>query len=228
MSNLVLKSITKEFITGAETLSVLQDVNLQMWAGDNLAILGPSGSGKSTLLHIVGTLDWPTSGTLTIDGQDPFLLDEDELADFRNQQIGFIFQDHHLLPQLNVLENTLVPALAGGKPSPMIVDRATSLLNRVGLGERLDHWPSQLSGGERERVAVARALLNSPSILLADEPTGNLDAATAETVANLLLELQAEEQAVLIVVTHNEKLAGRFNRQVRLESGQLVEASELA
>jgi lipoprotein-releasing system ATP-binding protein len=192
-------------------------------AGESLAITGPSGSGKSTLLHIVGTLDEPTSGTVRIDEQDPFALPEPELARFRNRTIGFVFQDHHLLPQYSVLENALIPTLAypGGED---LRHRAVELLTKVGLDHRLDHRPAQLSGGERQRVAIARALINRPGLLLCDEPTGNLDVDTAASVADLLLELQELEQNILIAVTHSLELAARFPRHFELREGLCSEA----
>jgi lipoprotein-releasing system ATP-binding protein len=199
----------------------LQDVSLELSAGQNVAILGPSGSGKSTLLHIVGTLDAPTSGSVRLDGNDPFALAEPELAAFRNQRIGFVFQDHHLLPQCSVLENVLLPTIAKGPATPEEVDRARSLIARVGLEGRLTHRPAELSGGERQRAAVARALVNRPRLLLADEPTGNLDAKSAAGVAELLLELQAADAAMLIVVTHSQELAARLQGRLTLVDGRL-------
>jgi lipoprotein-releasing system ATP-binding protein len=222
MPELVVADVTKEYPTRAEPLRVLCGVNCQLAAGENLAILGPSGCGKSTLLHIIGTLDAPTSGRVTLGGQDPLALDEPRLAAFRNHQIGFIFQDHHLLPQCSALENVLLPTLADGKPPRESVDRARMLLERVGLSDRLDHLPAELSGGERQRVAIARSLVNRPALLLADEPTGNLDRATASGVAGLLLELQAQERTMLIVVTHSLTLADMLHRRMELTGGHLV------
>lgn len=224
MSKLSVSHVAKSFPTADEPLAVLRDVSLELAGGDSLAIIGPSGSGKSTLLQILGTLDRPDSGSVTVDGDDPFQLSEKELASWRNHRIGFIFQDHHLLPQLSVLENVLVPTLASGRPSTEQVDRATQLLSDVGLSERTSHIPAALSGGERERVAIARALLMRPSLILADEPTGNLDRVTAEAVTALLLKLQAENDAVLICVTHSSKLAEAMGGRRELLDGQLVEA----
>ena len=221
MADLVALDITKEFATRAEPLVVLRGVSLELSAGENLAIVGPSGCGKSTLLHILGTLDQPTSGTVTIRGQDPMSLSEPSLAKFRNHEIGFVFQDHHLLPQCSVFENVLIPTIAEGKATPEDVERARMLLGRVGLENRLEHRPAELSGGERQRVAIARALINRPALLLADEPTGNLDAATAKSIADLLLELQKQEQTMLIVVTHSHPLAARLESQLRLENGKV-------
>ncbi len=222
MSDLVVSDVTKQYPTRAEPLDVLRGVSLQLAAGENLAILGPSGCGKSTLLHIIGTLDAPTSGQVTLGGDNPFDLDEPRLALFRNHKIGFIFQDHHLLPQCSALENVLLPTLADGHAHPESLARARMLLDRVGLGNRLDHLPAELSGGERQRTAIARALVNRPALLLADEPTGNLDRATAATVARLLVELQAQEQTMLIVVSHSLDLANMLMRRMELNEGKLV------
>jgi len=223
MAELLVRDITRSFPTRAEPLSVLSGCSLTLSAGQNVAIVGPSGSGKSTLLYIIGTLDRPTSGAVTIDGQNPFTLDEPGLARFRNARIGFVFQDHYLLPQCSVLENALMPALASGGVTPAEEARAKELLGRVGLSARLDHRPAEISGGERQRVALARALLLKPTLVLADEPTGNLDRTTATAVGDLLLSLQAEEQTMLIVVTHSQSLASRCQRQFELDSGRLVE-----
>jgi lipoprotein-releasing system ATP-binding protein len=209
---------------GAE-LPILSDVSLELAPGESLAIIGPSGSGKSTLLNIIGTLDRPSSGKVYLEGSDITALDELALAEVRNRQIGFIFQSHHLLPQCSVLENVLVPTLASkdktrraGAP-----ERARKLLERVGLGARVDHRPGQLSGGERQRTAVVRALINQPSLLLADEPTGALDRASAENLAELLVQLNREEGVTLIVVTHALDLARHMKRRVELRSGRLVD-----
>jgi len=221
MAELIVEHVAKEYPTRSTPLSVLRDINLELSSGQNLAILGPSGSGKSTLLHTVGTLDVPTSGTITLNGTQPYELAEPELAQFRNHQIGFIFQDHHLLPQLTVLENVLIPVLAEGAPNAADQQRATDLVERVGLQDRADHRPAELSGGERGRVAVARALIRQPSLVLADEPTGNLDQTTAGVVGQLLIELQKQEQTMLIVVTHSLELAALLERRVQLDNGIL-------
>ncbi|MEI8210763.1 MAG: ABC transporter ATP-binding protein [Planctomycetota bacterium] len=223
MSDLIVRDITKIYPTQAEDLIVLDHVSFEMNRGDNVAIIGPSGAGKSTLLQILGTLDTPTSGEMELAGKNPFVLKETAQARFRNQHIGFIFQDHHLLPQWNVLENTLLPALAFGKPTAEHIQRAQTLLQRVGLSERITHLPSQLSGGERERVAVARALLLQPTLVLADEPTGNLDSDNAQTIGELLLEVPKEQDAILIVVTHSLELAQRMSRCLELRKGRLRE-----
>ncbi|WP_417738973.1 ABC transporter ATP-binding protein [Rosistilla oblonga] len=221
MSKLVVEQVSKQYETRTDPLVVLRDVSLQLEAGQNAAIIGPSGSGKSTLLHILGSLDRPTSGSVKLDDVDPYALDEEAIALFRNQRIGFIFQEHHLLPQLSVIENVLVPSLAHGKPSAARVQRAQDLLDRVGLSGRLEHLPSELSGGERERVAVARALVCEPTLVLADEPTGNLDRNTAETVGRLLVDLQKQENAMLIVVTHSMALADLMQQRYELIDGGL-------
>ncbi|MEZ6088969.1 MAG: ABC transporter ATP-binding protein [Pirellulaceae bacterium] len=221
MSSLLVKNVSKQYETRAEPLVILKDVSLQLEAGQNAAIIGPSGSGKSTLLHILGSLDAPTSGSVVVDGVDPYTLDEQAVARFRNERIGFIFQDHHLLPQLTVLENVLVPSLAHDRPDAAMIQRAKELLDRVGLSDRLEHVPSELSGGERERVAVARALVCEPTLVLADEPTGNLDHKSAAAVGELLVELQQQENAILIVVTHSTQLAELMQQQFELFEGSL-------
>ena len=221
MTTLSVTNVSKQYPTRGEPLEVLRNVSLELAAGQNLAIIGPSGCGKGTLLHLLGTLDTPTSGKIELNGQDPFQLDEPGLADFRNHNIGFIFQEPHLLPQLSVLENVLIPALASGEPSADIVQRAHDLIQRVGLEDRIGHRPAELSGGERERAAVARSLLHQPTLLLADEPTGNLDRTNAQQVAQLLLEIQQQEQTILIVVTHSNELASQLQEQRTLDDGQL-------
>lgn len=225
MTSLAVDQIRKEFPTRAEPLVILRAASLQLKAGENAAILGPSGSGKSTLLHIIGGLDKPTSGSVTIAGQNPATLDEAQLARFRNAHIGFVFQDHYLLPQLTVLENVLIPALASGPPTSETIERAKQLLDRVGLAKRLEHRPAELSGGERQRVGVARALLLKPALLLADEPTGNLDRTNAQGIGKLLLELQQQEQNMLLVVTHSADLAALLQRRYELDEGQLKPAA---
>lgn len=220
-SGLVAQSIGKSYPTRGGPLVVLRDVSMALEPGAAAAIVGPSGSGKSTLLNILGTLEPPTEGSLSIDGKNPYALDEPALAAFRNRQIGFVFQDHHLLPQCSVLENVLVPTMPNGN-SEQLTERARSLLERVGLSGRLDHLPSELSGGERQRAAIARALINGPRLLLADEPTGNLDRASAEGVATLLLELPREEGATLVVVTHSAQIAEMMQRRFEIHDGRLM------
>jgi lipoprotein-releasing system ATP-binding protein len=221
-ADLVVENIVKEYPTPFEPLRVLSGVSFAMRRGENLAIVGPSGSGKSTLLSIVGTLEPPTSGNVKLAGENPFALGESALAEFRRRRIGFVFQDHHLLPQCNVLENVLVPFLADGAATARDEQRARDLLTRVGLAERLTHRPAELSGGERQRVAIARALVREPTLLLADEPTGNLDRSTARSITELLVELQAERNAILVVVTHSRALAESLQRRMEIDSGRLV------
>lgn len=222
-TSLEISEIYKNFGSESREVEVLRGVSLEMRAGQSLAITGPSGSGKSTLLHLIGTLDRPSSGTIRINDKDPFSLPEPQLARFRNRVIGFVFQDHHLLPQYTVLENVLIPAMAFKRYNGGAEARAKALLESVGLTRRLSHRPAELSGGECQRVAVARALINRPSLLLCDEPTGNLDRATADTVASLLFELHQAEQNILIVVTHSLELANRLGRCLELEEGTCVE-----
>lgn len=224
---LKLEKVSKNYVAaeGAAPVSVLRDLSFEITAGESVAIIGPSGCGKSTLLNIIGTLDHPTSGSVWLDGQDLSRLDEQQLAAIRSRQIGFIFQSHHLLPQCSVLENVLVPTIADKRSaSAGAAERAEKLLKRVGLGERLHHRPGQLSGGERQRVAVVRALINQPKLLLADEPTGALDRNSAQGMAQLLVELNREEQVTLVLVTHALELARQMNRILELRDGQLVSA----
>ncbi|MCU0786865.1 MAG: ABC transporter ATP-binding protein [Verrucomicrobia bacterium] len=233
-----VSELVKRYETGAGPVPVLDGVSLQLAKGDALAVVGPSGSGKSTLLQIIGTLDQATSGRVELGGRDLGTLDNDQLAQVRNLEIGFVFQSHYLLPQCTTWENVLVPTLAatretaaGAAPSQpasfssmeSVPQRAERLLKRVGLAERMAHFPGQLSGGERQRVAVVRALINRPALLLADEPTGALDHASAESLSQLLVELNREEGVSMIVVTHSMDLARRMKRVVRLEGGSLQE-----
>jgi lipoprotein-releasing system ATP-binding protein len=222
MPTLAVDAVAKQYPTRAEPLVVLRDVSLALDPGESLAILGPSGSGKSTLLQILGTLDQPTGGQVRLAGQDPFALSESELARFRNHKIGFVFQDHYLLPQCSVLENVLLPTLADGRPTRADLDRARQLLDRVGLAERLEHRPAELSGGERQRAAIARALIRQPLLLLADEPTGNLDRANAAAIGRLLLELNREHQSLLIAVTHSLEFAALLQARCELNEGRLA------
>lgn len=219
---LVAAEVCKHFARGDQTVEVLRGVSLRVDTGQSVALIGPSGSGKSTLLHLLGTLDPPTSGQIAINGEDPLTLPEPQLARFRNQHIGFIFQNHHLLPQYSALENALIPALAF--PQANRRGRAGDLLRAVGLERRLHHRPAELSGGECQRVAVARALLNQPGLLLCDEPTGSLDRQTATTVADLLFELHRAERTALVIATHDLALAARCDRRLHLREGMCVEA----
>jgi lipoprotein-releasing system ATP-binding protein len=218
---LSVSHLCKDYPTRSGPLPVLRDISLELVPGQALAVMGPSGSGKSTLLHILGTLDLPTAGTVRLEGRDPFALTERELADFRNRHIGFVFQDHYLLPQCSVLENVLIPTLAGHDDRVAAESWARQLLERVGLSNRLDHRPAELSGGERQRVAIARALIRRPRLLLADEPTGNLDRRTAQAVGQLLLELHQQEKTILIVVTHSRELASLLPMTREMIDGQV-------
>lgn len=212
--SLKVSNVSKDF--GA--VEVLRDISFSFMDTTSVAITGPSGSGKSTLLHIIGTLEKPSGGQIEINNTDPFTLSEPELARYRNAVIGFVFQDNHLLPQYSVLENVLIPTLVSDQKTDA-TQQAHELLKRVGLAHRTSHRPAELSGGERQRVAIARALMNHPSILLCDEPTGNLDAATSETIVDLLFELHSVEQNILIVVTHNLALVSRFQQHLQLSDG---------
>ena len=221
---LKVENVSKEYPTPRGALKIVSDISLSLSRGDAVSIMGPSGSGKSTLLYIMGALEPPSSGTVTLDGQNPFQLKEKELAAFRNKEIGFIFQDHCLLPQCSVIENVLTPTLvspAGENGGSDAAERARALLAQVGLSDRLDHRPAKLSGGEKQRVALARALITRPQLLLCDEPTGNLDHKTADVVASLLLELHRQQETILVVVTHSAELAARFPLRYELIDQQL-------
>ncbi|MBI1897385.1 MAG: ABC transporter ATP-binding protein [Acidobacteria bacterium] len=214
------RALSKDYATPAGSLPVLRDVDLKLSRGEAAAIMGPSGSGKSTLLHILGALDRPTSGEVTLDGSNPFALDERQQAAFRNRHVGFVFQDHFLLPQCSVLENVLVPTLVADSRDGF-EPRARELLDQVGLSARLDHRPAELSGGEKQRVAIARALIRDPLLLLCDEPTGNLDRASAAKVVDLLLDLHRRRNTILLVVTHSLEVAGHFSRRYELTERSL-------
>jgi len=218
---LIVRDVCKEYPTPAEPLIVLRGISFSLNAGQTLAIVGPSGSGKSTLLNILGTLDSPTRGHVLLDGDDPFALKPRKLAALRARRIGFVFQDHHLLPQCTAIENVLVAKLAMAKVQQPDQDRAAELLKLVGLADRATHLPSELSGGERQRVAIARALMNSPRLLLCDEPTGNLDRHNSQSVTELLLKLARELGSILITVTHSEVVAAMFEKQMRMTDGVL-------
>lgn len=221
---LSVAGLTKTFEGASGALTVLNGVDLSMTAGEAVVITGPSGAGKSTLLYIVGLLEPPTSGTVRLGNDDLSRLSGIEQARYRNSQVGFVFQDHHLLPQCTVLENVLIPTLAGGRCETDAPQRAIGLLERVGLKERMTHRPAALSGGERQRAAVCRALINRPALLLADEPTGNLDRRTALTVGSLLLDIAKEQHTMLLCVTHSQELADRFPRRYELIDGRLNQA----
>jgi len=212
--------LSKTYPTPAGDLTVLRDVTLSLNAGESASVMGPSGSGKSTLLYILGGLEPPSSGTIDLDGKNPYALSPDALAGFRNRDVGFVLQDHCLLPQCTLLENVLVPTLVG-EADASAPDRAKALLEHVGLADRLHHRPAELSGGEKQRAAIARALIRTPGLILCDEPTGNLDADTAATVADLLIDLHAKQKAIMILVTHSEALGSRFARRWKMNRGML-------
>lgn len=226
---LQLKAVTKTYETGAEgpQVPVLTGIDLEMNAGETAAIVGPSGCGKSTLLNIIGTLDHPSSGNVSLCGRDLTSFNEAELDQVRNKQIGWIFQAHHLLPQCSVLENVLVPTLAlgSGRADPATAGRAQELLEKVGLGGRMSYRPGHLSGGERQRTAVVRALVNNPRLLLADEPTGSLDRDNASQLIDLLVQLNKEQGTTLLVVTHSQAVASRMSRVLELREGKLIEGT---
>ncbi|ABC78130.1 ABC transporter ATP-binding protein [Syntrophus aciditrophicus] len=217
-----VRNLKKTFIKDGNRIEVLRGLDLKIEDGTSLAILGVSGAGKTTFVHILGTLDHPTSGEVLFNGLDVFNWPEKKLASFRNRTIGFVFQFHNLLPEFSSLENTMMPALISGMPRRNALERAETLLHDVGLGDRMTHKPSELSGGEQQRVAVARALVMEPEILLADEPTGNLDTETGRKIEDILLELNRQKGITLIVVTHNQSLAGRMSRSIGLRDGEIV------
>ena len=220
---LEVHNLSKEYPVPEGKLSVLSAIDLVLNPGESAAIVGPSGSGKSTLLYVLGALEPPTTGTVLMDGVNPFALDEKRLAAFRNEQVGFVFQDHYLLPQCSVLENVLIPTLMAGGKEQDFEAIARKLLDEVGLSHRLQHRPHALSGGERQRVALARALIRKPRLVLCDEPTGNLDHEATESVASLLLSLHRRHNTILVLVTHNQHLAQRLGRTYELRDRRLVE-----
>ncbi len=214
--------LKKSFQMNGYTLDVLKGITLDIARGEMIAIVGASGAGKSTLLHMLGTLDRPTSGNVLFDGQDVFALPEEAQAEFRNKRIGFVFQFHHLLPEFTALENTFLPALIQNRPAAEAQEEAARLLTEVGLGERLHHKPGELSGGEQQRVAVARALMQRPDLVLADEPTGNLDTHTGDALFGLLRKLNKARGTTFVIITHNDKLSAQADRIIRMEDGQIV------
>lgn len=218
---LQVNNLCKEYSVAGTQLRVLSGINMSLDSGDALSIIGPSGSGKSTLLYALGALEAPTSGTVLLDNTNPFDLDEKNAAEFRNRKIGFVFQDHHLLPQCTVIENVLIPTLVATPDFP-VEDKARELLDQVGLSSRLRHHPHELSGGEKQRVALARALIMGPRLLLCDEPTGNLDRDSTEAVTSLLLKLHGIQKNILVVVTHNLEVAGKFKMQCKLADTRLT------
>ncbi|QNV06043.1 lipoprotein-releasing ABC transporter ATP-binding protein LolD [Shewanella algae] len=215
------KAVSKSYQEGKLSTKVLEQVDLKVYPGEQLAIVGSSGSGKSTLLHILGTLDRPSAGQVLLEGEDLYKASASRQAQLRNQAMGFIYQFHHLLPEFNALENVAMPGLIAGRPKAEVRAQARALLERVGLGHRLDHTPAELSGGERQRVAIARALINSPKVVLADEPTGNLDAHSGEAVYELIHELASQLGTAFVVVTHDHQLAARMDRQLQMVDGRL-------
>ncbi len=221
-AHIKIEGLHKSFIIDSTTLQVVKGIDMEIKKGEMIAIIGASGVGKSTLLHIIGTLDRPTEGKVLFDGNDIFKLDNEELARFRNKKIGFVFQFHHLLPEFTALENTMMPALINRTDKAETEVMAKKLLKEVGLGERLNHKPGKLSGGEQQRVAVARALVLSPELVLADEPTGNLDTHTGEEIHSLLREINKTKGTTFILVTHNEKLASRADRIVKMVDGRIA------
>jgi len=222
MAQITVANICKQYHSEAGIIDVLKGAQFSAVDGDTVAILGPSGSGKSTLLNIIGTLDSPDSGEVTCDGINVISLAGTQLADFRSKRVGFVFQDHHLLPQLTIVENVMLPTIPADT-SAGAYDRAISLLQRMGIENKADSLPSKLSGGERQRVAVARALINDPGLLLCDEPTGSLDSETGASIISLLIELAAEKNVTVIVVTHNLDQAARLSRRLFLKNGKLTE-----
>jgi len=220
---IILKDLSKTFVKDGNKIEVLQNLNLEIQKGDSLAVVGVSGAGKSTLIHILGTLDHPTTGTLSIAGHNVFEWREKKIAAFRNKTIGFVFQFNNLLPEFTALENTMMPALIGGLGRKQALDKASQLLQDVGLEHRLKHKPGELSGGEQQRVAIARALVMEPEILLADEPTGNLDTETGKKIEDILIKLNATQKITLIVVTHNKLLADRMSGRIGLRDGKIYD-----
>ncbi|MFT5441884.1 MAG: lipoprotein-releasing system ATP-binding protein [Myxococcota bacterium] len=217
-----ISKLTKSYETGDGTLDVLKDLEFEVQAGERIAVVGQSGVGKSTFLHILGTLDHPTSGNLYFRGEDVFAKDNAGLAKIRNEFLGFVFQFHHLLPEFSALENVMIPGLIQRRSRNEMRDRAVAILEEVGLGHRIDHRAGKLSGGERQRVAVARALVLDPPLVLADEPTGNLDPTIGEQISELLFEINRTRGTTLIVVTHNERMAEKLGKTLVLEGGKFV------
>jgi lipoprotein-releasing system ATP-binding protein len=220
-----VRMLHKTFLHGGKTLHVLRGIDLDVDRGEMLAVVGASGAGKSTLLHIIGTLDVPTAGTITFEGTDLVGMSPRKLADFRNRTIGFVFQFHHLLPEFNALENAMMPAIIARLPRADARARALRVLEEVGLGQRLTHRPSELSGGEQQRVAIARALVMEPRLLLADEPTGNIDSLTAAGIHELFFELNRTHGTTTIIVTHDERLAGKMPRRVHIRDGVIIDGA---
>lgn len=223
---LQVNNVYKSFLLGTQSVEVLNGINFTLQRGEMLAMIGASGAGKSTFLHILGTLDRPTSGTVLYEGQDIFRLSETELATFRNRRIGFVFQFHHLLPEFTALENTYLPALMQKRPKHEMIEEATTLLSEVGLSHRLHHKPGELSGGEQQRVAVARALIQKPDLVLADEPTGNLDAHTGQAIFEILRTLNQKRGTAFVIVTHNERLSAQADRLIYVVDGKITDGEK--
>lgn len=219
-----IRNLSKSFMKGANRIEVLKKLDLDIADGESLAVLGVSGAGKSTLIHILGTLDHPTEGSLLFDDMDIFTWEEKKLAAFRNKKIGFVFQFHNLLPEFSCLENTIMPALIYGLSKGEAKEKGEAILNQVGLGHRMTHKPGELSGGEQQRVAVARALIMEPEIILADEPTGNLDTETGHKIEDILVQLNETKKITLVVVTHNQSLAKRLSRSIGLRDGRIYQS----
>jgi len=222
---IILENLSKTFFKDGNKIEVLRGLNLEIKKGESLAILGVSGAGKSTLIHILGTLDHPTSGNISINGMNVFDWDENKMARFRNSNIGFVFQFNNLLPEFDALENTMMPALISGMPKKLAAQKAFSLLEEMGLEKRTRHKPGELSGGEQQRVAIARALVMEPEILLADEPTGNLDTETGKRIEDTLVNLNATKKITLIIVTHNKLLSERMSGKIGLRDGKIYDCT---
>ena len=220
---IILNNLSKTFLKDGNKIEVLRGIDLEIKKGDSLAILGVSGAGKSTLIHILGTLDHPTSGNISINGINIFDWDENKMARFRNSNIGFVFQFNNLLPEFDALENTMMPALISGMPKKLAAQKAYSLLEEMGLEKRIRHKPGELSGGEQQRVAIARALVMEPEILLADEPTGNLDTETGKRIEDILVNLNATKKITLVIVTHNKLLSERMSGKIGLRDGKIYD-----
>ncbi|MCX7958534.1 MAG: ABC transporter ATP-binding protein [Deltaproteobacteria bacterium] len=222
-ADIIIRGIKKSFPLGSKSVQALNGIDLDIKKGELICIMGASGAGKSTFLHILGTVERPTEGTITYDSKDIFRMNDDELSDFRNKKIGFVFQAHHLLPDFTALENVIMPALIGGIPGKEAEEAGASILGELGLSDRLEHKPAELSGGEQQRVAIARALIMNPEILLADEPTGNLDTSTGNVVFEMLLRAGERHKTTLILVTHNDEFSKSMPRLIRMRDGRIEE-----
>ena len=221
MAEISIENLSKSYVQGSRRVEALRGINLRFGSGESIAIVGASGAGKTTLLHILGTIDRPSEGQILYDGEDVFALKERDRARFRNRTVGFVFQFHHLLPEFTALENTMMPALIQGMPREKAKARAGELIEHMGLLDRMTHKPGELSGGEQQRIAVARALIMEPKVLLADEPTGNLDRETGEGIFRLILQMHEQKDITTVIVTHNEEIAERLPRHIRLVDGRV-------